>query len=121
MNFRERMHPRQSKMEINVAITLQKLGYNISMSERFRLKLPPNAYILYRDEVDTLPDITLLDYDLLIYVDGWHVHKNREARDSWMRQLLTEQYPHVKVLVCRYKRYSEKRCRQIVNEIVEAA
>ena len=118
-DFRERMHPAQARMEIAVAIDLQRLGYNISMSEHYRLKLPPNPFIQH-PEVETFPDITLLDYDLLNYFDGWQVHHKREIRDEFLRKLLTEQYP-VRVLVFHYKRYSEKMRKQIVEEIVEGA
>lgn len=114
------MHPAQAKMEIKVAIDLQHLGYNISMSEHYKLKLPPNPYI-QREEVQTLPDIELLDHDFLVYLDGWKVHLKRRARDEFLRRMLTEQYPSKHILVCNYTRYSEKKRRQIVQEIVEGA
>lgn len=119
--FRELMHPSQAKMEIAVAVDLQRLGFNISMSEHYDLKLPPNQFYLHREKITTWPDIELLDYNFLVYIDGWAVHKNRQDRDEFMRQLLTEQYPSVHVLVCHYKRYSQKRRRQIVQEIREGA
>ena len=118
MTFRERMHPTQAKMEINVACDLQELGYNISLSERYRLKLPGNPYILFRDEVDTIPDIELLDFDFCVYIDGEEVHKKRKARDKFLRGLLAEQYLKW-IFPCDYTRYSEKKRRDIVAEIQE--
>ena len=119
MSFRERMHPSQAKMEINVACDLQRLGYNISMSEHYRLKLPPNPYIMFRDEVQTSPDIELLDYNFCVYIDGHEVHKKRKERDKFLRGLLAEQYLKW-IFPCDYTRYSEKKRRDIVAEIVEA-
>lgn len=119
MSFRLLMHPTQARMEIEVGIALQELGYRISMSEHYDLKLPPNPYYLFREEITTWPDITLLDYVLLVYLDGWKVHLKREAKDKFLRKLLAEQYP-VNVLPIHYKRYSPKRRREIVAEIVEA-
>ena len=121
MSFRERMHPGQAKMEINVACDLQRLGYNISMSEHYRLKLPPNPYILFRDEVQTIPDIELLDYNFCVYIDGHEVHKKRKERDKFLRTLLIEQYPRKRVKAYDYTRYTKKRRQKIVQEIVEDA
>ena len=120
MSFRERMHPSQAKMEINVACDLQRLGYNISMSEHYRLKLPPNPYIMFRDEVQTIPDIELLDYNFCVYIDGEEVHKNRKERDKFLRRLLVEQYPGKRVKAYDYARCTKKRENEIVAEIVEA-
>ena len=118
-NFRELMGVRQSKMELGVAEDLQNLGFNISMSETFLLKLPDNPFYLERREIPTYPDISLLDYDLHTYIDGWEVHKNRVEKDKFLRKLLAEQYP-VQVLPIGYRRYSKKRRKEIVAEIVEA-
>ena len=120
MSFRDRMHPKQAKMEINVAIDLQHLGYNISMSEHYKLKLPPNPFIQH-EETETWPDIELLDHNFLIYIDGEEVHKKRKEKDKFLRRLLVKQYHGKRVLPCEYKRYSEKRRREIVQEIVEDA
>ena len=119
MSFQDLIHPKQSKMEFAVAEDLQNLGYNISMSETFLLKLPPNPFYLWRTEIPTTPDISLLNYDLHSYIDGWEAHKNRVEKDKFLRKLLAEQYP-VRVLPFSYRRYSQKRRRQIVAEIVEA-
>lgn len=106
MSFRERLHPRQSKMELEVLAELNKHHFFPCTDKSFCL-------------LSTKPDFYFPSEQLAVYLDGEYVHRNRHDRDSYLRGLLEKRHG-IKVLTLPYKRNSKRNRRLIVAEILEA-
>jgi len=106
MSFRELMHPQHSRMEWDVYDSLNQAGLFPETDKHFCL-------------LTTIPDFYFASKKLAVYLDGEAVHKKREERDSYLRDLLEKRYG-MTVLTIPYKRRTKKRRLEIVQEIVEA-
>jgi len=91
-------------MELEVVKELQKYGL------RFEVNKPICVYMTY-------PDIYFPEYKLCVYIDGPpHNKKHHEEMDQMLRDALRKR--GYKVLEIKYDRYSKKKAKEIVMEIM---
>jgi very-short-patch-repair endonuclease/DNA-binding CsgD family transcriptional regulator len=97
------MHPQHSKMENELLVKLQGLG---AMTDKlFCLQ-------------STTPDFYFPKQKLAVYVDG-PVHKGKEERDSYLRDLLTKRH-QVRVVAIPYLAFSKQEVERVFEQIKEA-
>ena len=105
MSFQDLMHPLHSRIEMDILEQLNHAGLFPETDKHFCV-------------LSTTPDFYFADKRLAVYVDGEQVHRNREERDDYLRQLLAKRHG-VTVLTFPYKRRSKKAMRKIVEQIKE--
>ena len=104
-NFRELMQVKHSRMEFEVLEDLNRAGLFPEMDKKFCV-------------LSTEPDFYFADKNLAIYIDGEQVHRRREERDDYLRQLLAKRHG-VTVLTFPYKSRSKRERIKIVEQIKE--
>lgn len=97
------MHPQHSKMEQELLLKLQGLG--VMRDKEFCVQT-------------TTPDFYFPKQKLAVYVDGL-VHKGKEERDSYLRNLLTERH-QVRVVAIPYEAFSKQEVERVFDQIKEA-
>lgn len=101
----EKMHPKVSKMEQAILVVLNEKGLHPEAQREFCLQT-------------TKPDFYFQDKNLAIYLDGEQAHKNREDRDSFLRETLTERFG-VRVVSLTYSANAKEQQDMILNQIME--
>lgn len=94
------MHPKVSKMEQDVAVVLTKKGIPFEQQREFCVRR-------------TIPDFYFPQANLVVYLDGKKVHKNKVEKDNFLRSQLGRLH-HLKVLSITY----EGRTKQNLNDII---
>ena len=68
--------------------------------------------------LSTTPDLYFPQYNLAIYLDGEAVHRKRQEKDEYLRDLLVKRYGF-RVLSITYSRYSKAQLDEIVKQIIQ--
>lgn len=105
-NWRDLMHPRHSKMEMDVLLALTRERLHPCTDKSFCV-------------VSTVPDFYFPERKLAVYLDGEKVHLKRQDKDERLRTLLRKRHG-VKVLSIMYNGNSKRKTREIVEQIKEA-
>lgn len=109
LSWRERkaiMIQRTSHMEEAVRIALTVKGYHAETDRMFCL-------------LSSTPDFYFHKYNLAVYLDGEKVHRKRQEKDRYLRELLVKRYGF-RVLSLTYNRYSKAQLNEIVQQIIQS-
>jgi len=98
------MHPQHSKMEQKLRLKFQEHDLNPMVDYEFCI-------------AKTIPDFYFVDLRLALYLDG-PVHKNKEERDDYLREKLTERYG-LRVASIPYKGTSDKELDRVFQKAME--
>lgn len=98
--------PQVSRMEEAVRIALTEKGFYPETDRQFCL-------------LTTMPDFYFAKSNLAVYLDGEKVHRKRQDKDQYLRQLLTKRYD-IQVLSLSYSRFNKTELDEILHQILEA-
>ena len=100
------MQPQHSRMEMEILFMLHEKGLCPMTNEDFCIQ-------------STIPDFWFPSRRLAVYLDGEKVHRKRQDKDAYLRELLAKRHG-VKVLSITYKGNSKREKSRVLKLIVEA-
>ncbi len=104
-NRKAKMQPQISRMEEAILTALNDKGIHPETNREFCLQ-------------STIPDLYFPKQNLAIYLDGEESHKNREDRDTQLRELLTKRYG-IRVVSFSYRGFTQTEQDKILSQLLE--